>query len=356
MGSLNFYHDEPLFGLDIGHSNLKIMQLETSPGHTPKVLGYGVANYPADSMANGVIVNYKALSHALYQLFTEQLTGKISSRRVACTIPTSRTFSRPMHLPLMDERHIRDAVHLEAEQYIPVNTNNLYIDYEITQRDDEGLDLLMVATPKNIIDSYVRLLEAVGLEPVVLEPTMNATSRLFGLADPSHGAPSLLLDLGSVSVDMAAFDKTMFVNTTVAGGSDTINELIAEHLGISQQEAYDVKNKFGLSYSPSQQDILDAIQPILDNLIREARKIVRYYNERTAPAHRKIVQIITIGGGANMPGLSQYISKQLGLPTRMLDPWHQLDFGPLRPPTTVERSMYITVAGEAIIQPKEVFA
>lgn len=356
MGLLNLSHDEPLFGLDIGHSNIKVMQMQVTPGKSPRVIGYGFADYPPNSMANGVIVNYEALSHALYQLFTEKIVGSVSSRKVACTIPTSRTFSRAMKLPNMDSTHIDEAVHLEAEQYIPVPTSNLYIDYEITSRDESGLEILMVATPKNIVDSYVKLLQAVGLDPVALEPTMSASSRLFALADSSHGAPSLLMDFGSISVDMAAIDKTMFVNSTVAGGSDTMNELIAKRLNINSEEAYNLKNTYGISSGVKQKEILEAVQPMLENLIREARKIIRYYDERTAPAHRKIAQIITIGGGSNTPGLNQYLSKELGLPARMLDPWRSIDFAELKPPSEIERSMYVTVAGEAILQPKEIYA
>lgn len=356
MGLLNLTHNEPLFGLDIGHSNIKAMQIEVSPGKNPKVLGYGFADYPPKSMANGVIVNYTDLSHALYKLFTEKLVGSISSRKVACTIPTSRTFSRAIKLPSMDSTHVTEAVRLEAEQYIPVPLDNLYIDYEITSQDDNGLEVLMVATPKNIVDSYVKLLQAIGLQPVALEPTMSASSRLFALADPSHGAPSLLIDFGSISVDMAAIDKTMFVNSTVAGGSDTINDLIAKKLGVSPKDAYGLKNTYGISSGVKQQQILEAVLPLLENLIREAKKIIRYYDERAAPAHRKIAQIITIGGGANTPGLNQYLSKELSLPTRMLDPWHSIDFAELKPPSEMDRSMYITVAGEAILATKEIYS
>ncbi len=354
MSSLNFFSDEPIFGLDIGYANAKVMQLSREDNKI-KVLGYGVGGYPSDCLANGVIVNFEAIGKALYDLFTKDLVGSISTKRVACTIPTSRTFNRPMKLPPIDDKQIDEAVRLEAEQYIPVPLDNLYLDYEIINRSDKGIELLMVAAPKNIIDSYLKLLQAVGLEPVALEPTMSATSRVFALADPSHGVPSLLIDFGSVSVDIAAFDQNMVVNSTIAGGSDTINEMIAKNLNIKVEEAFDLKNRYGISMSARQQEILDAINPILENLIREAKKIVRYYNERMAEEHRKIVQTIIIGGGANMPGLNQYLSRELGLPTKMLDPWDHVDFGNLKPPNETELSRYITVVGEAIIESKDIF-
>ena len=82
--------------------------------------------------------------------------------------------------------------------------------------------------------------------------------------------------------------------------------------------------------------------------------MIRYYEERSE-AKTHIGQIVTMGGGANMPGLSEYLTNQLRLPVRMCDPWQNLDFGGLQPPSTVEKSMYVTVAGSALMNPKEIY-
>jgi Tfp pilus assembly PilM family ATPase len=201
----------------------------------------------------------------------------------------------------------------------------------------------------------MEFLEAMGLEPVALEPTMNATARIFGLADPASASPTVLVDFGAIATDIAVYDKTIFVSSTVQGGSDTMINLIAKKLKVDREEAYNIKNREGISFSDDLRDISAAVKPILDNLIREIRKIVRYYDERLAQGGRKITQVVTTGGGANMPGLSEYLSKELGLRVRMLDPWSRLDFGDLSPPDDLERSMFITVGGEAILDMSEVF-
>jgi len=352
----NFYHDEPLFGLDIGHSSIKVMQLEIAAGAKPRMLGYGVSlEYPGDTIVEGVIVKKNQLGKALYDLFKKGLVGTISTNRVACTIPTSHTFSRPMKLPPMESDAIYEAVHLEVEQYVPMPVESLYIDYEISKNTSEGVELLMVATPKKIIDSYVNFLEMMGLQPVALEPTMNAATRLFGVADASHSAPTILIDFGSVAIDIAVFDKTMFVNSTVSGGSDILNNLIAKRLGISSGEAYALKSLYGIGVSEKRDELMAVTQPMLDDLVREVRKTMRYYDERSAQAHRKIAQIVVLGGGANMPGLSEYLSKELSLPARVLDPWQTLDFGGLEAPDVIRQAIYLTVAGEALLTPGEIF-
>jgi Tfp pilus assembly PilM family ATPase len=91
---------------------------------------------------------------------------------------------------------------------------------------------------------------------------------------------------------------------------------------------------------------------VLDQLVKEIRRNIRYYEERSN-TDKKIGQIVTMGGGANMPGLSEYMTSTLRLPVRMCDPWQHLDFEGLQPPNTVEKSMYVTVAGLALVTPKE---
>lgn len=355
---LSLRRSEPLFGMDIGHSSLKVMQLEAGAGRnkTPLVIGYGSSHrYAVDSISEGVIVDYKALSEALHDLFEHRLAGMISTRKVACTIPMSHSFSRPLKLPAMDDDDLRQAVHLEAEQYIPVAAEDLYIDYDVVRRDEKNIDVLVVATPKKIVDSYMKFLQSMGLDPVALEPTMNATSRIFGMADPAHDQPTVLIDFGAEATDIAVYDKTLFVNSTVQGGSNTMINLIAQTLNVSREEAFKVKNEEGLKLSGHLRDIGKAVRPTLDNLIREVHKIIRYYDDRVAVGERKISQAIMTGGGANMPGLSDYLANELGIPVRMMDPWSKISFGVLAPPDELERSMFITVAGEAVLDISEVY-
>jgi type IV pilus assembly protein PilM len=351
-----FYHDEPLFGLDIGHTTMKVLQLRDERSDKPQVIGYGVSNrYSEHCMGNGIITDFNTLNKAIHELFEYRLVGSITSKRVVCTLPNSHTFSRPMALPLISEEEIAEAVHLEAEQYIPVPTSNLYLDYEIYHQDDKGIGLIMVATPKDVVDSHLKFLESVGLEPVVLEPTMSSTARIFRLADPSHIKPTVLIDVGSTAIDIAVFDKAMFVNSTINSGSDTMNELIAKQLNIEYNEAFVTKSKYGISDNKKSHDIAGAIMPTLELLVREIKKIIRYYNDRSPTPQNKVAQIVTLGGGATMRGLSQYLSQQLAIPTHILDPWHKINFGEILPPHEFASSLYITVAGAALLDPKDVF-
>lgn len=347
-----FYKDKPLFGLDIGTSSIKVMQIENR-GKNQFIVGYGVTNYEQGVVKDGVIENPEHLAKATKELFEKNLIGEITTRRAAVSIPVARTYNRVMNLPSMSRKDLTEAVRLEAEQYIPVPIDELYIDYNVTAETKNGYELLAVAAPKKIVDSFLIYTNLLGIEACTIETTISASSRLVAHSEQSD-VPTILIDFGSVSVDITIFDKQLIVTGTVAGGGDTFTGLIAKKLEVSDQVAHTIKTKYGLSVSKKQKDIQDALKPILGSLTKEIRKMIRYYDERTS-SEGKIGQIITMGGGANMPGLSEHITSELRLPTRMCNPWANLDFGKLQPPSSIEKSMYVTAAGLSLIHPKDIW-
>jgi type IV pilus assembly protein PilM len=347
-----FYKDKPLFGIDVGSSSIKVMQIAQFGKHQ-QITGYGVIGYDPKSVKDGVIDKPEVLAKAVKELFESGLIGQIDTRRAAVSIPVARTYNRVMNLPKMNKKDLAEAIRFEAAQYIPVPIDDLYIDYNITREGKDGFDLLAVAAPKSIVDSYIAFADLVGLEPCILETTISASSRLVANSE-TQDVPTILIDFGSLSVDITIYDKQLIVTGTVAGGGDNFTELIAEKLHVSKQVAHTIKTKYGLSVSKKQKDIEEALKPILSSLSKEIRKMIRYYNERTKTENR-IGQIITMGGGANMPGLSEYLTSEMRLASRMCNPWTNLSFGRLQPPNEIEKSMYITAAGLALINPKDIW-
>ena len=128
-----FFKDKPIFGLDIGHGSLKVMQTERH-GKKSRVVGYGTASFDASAIQDGVIVNPKAIAKATRELFEHRLIGDITTKRVVVAIPAYRTFTRLINLPVMSGNQLQEAVELEAEQYIPMPLEELYLDYDVVGR------------------------------------------------------------------------------------------------------------------------------------------------------------------------------------------------------------------------------
>jgi len=353
MNSRYLYKDKPLFGLDIGFSSMKVMQTKPE-GKNAIVAGYGVNRFDPKIIKDGIIIDIPEMAKSAHELFDKYIIGKISTRRVAMSIPAMRTFTRTIKLPKLTNKELEDAVRMEAEQYIPVPVDDLYMDYSITSTTETEIELLAVAVPKKIVDSYVALAKVLGLELVALEATIASSSRLFVHTELSD-VPTVIIDYGSISSDITIFDHGIVVTGTAGGGGDNFTDLISEALDISKSEAQVIKAKYGLSYSKKQKEITTALKPTLEQILKEIRRMIRYYEERYGD-DRKIVQIVTLGGGSNMPGLSDYMTNALRLPVRMSNPWDKhVMFKNIQPPGGVESSMYITAAGLSLTKPKDLF-
>lgn len=116
-----------------------------------------------------------------------------------------------------------------------------------------------------------------------------------------------------------------------------------------------LKSKYGLSQSNVQKQMISAVELSLEQLMKEIRRTIRYYEQRYTK-EPPIGQIVLMGGGANMPGLADYLTERLRLPVRAFDPASHIDFGHLKPFYTADRLSYVTAAGLAVTNPSEVFA
>lgn len=355
----NFFHDKPVFGLDIGHGSIKVMQTtegiasSNAKTHRPKVIGYGFTSFDVSAQADGVIKQPEIIAKAALELFDHHLIGDITTRRVAMAIPAYRSFTRSLQLPRLSPQELKEAVELEAEQYISTPLSELYFDYEIVKQTDDATHLFLVAVPRTIVDSYCELAQILGLETVLIEPTLSSSSRLFS-TDSQSDVATCIIDFGSLSADISIFDKHTLVTGTAQGGGLDFTNAIKTKLGVTSAEAALIKTRYGLGVSKRQAEIQSGLEPVLGQIVTEIRRMMRYYEERYG-TDRPISQIITLGGGANLPGLSEYFTNALRIAVRHTDPWQYLDSKGLELPSNADKPMYATVAGLSLVHPKQVF-
>lgn len=348
-----FFKDKPVFGLDIGYGSVKVMQVTTN-GRRHNVVGYGAANFDQSCITDGVITNLEPIAAAIQGLFREKLTGDITTNRVIVSIPAAHVFNRSVRLPNLSTSELEEAIYSEVERYVPIPYADLYTDYTKLRTVGDESEYLVVATPRRVVDKRVDLAKVLGLEIVGVQTTIDASGRMFLQSDASTN-PTALIDFGSTSSDLTIYDQGLIVTGTVQVGGDAFTERIAETLGVSKEEAHIIKTKYGLGVSKKQKQIIGGLAPTLQMIIKEVRRTIRYYEERSG-SEKKVLQIVTMGGGANMPGLSDYLTDILRIPTRTCDPWQNLEFSRLQPPNNAEKTMYVTAAGLALTQPKELFS
>ncbi len=340
-----FYTDKPIVGLDISNTGIKIMAIDSQKW---LVLGYGSLDLDPIKIKQSLESDSNYLTESIKSLLKNNIIGTINSNHIAISIPAARSFSRTFSIPNKVERHLSDAVALEVDQYIPIPASKLYIDYEVVKRTKSEITVLLSAVPQAIIDRAVAAAEGAGLIVCLVEPSTNSIARLLTKTEDGS-IPTIIVDIGPASTDIAILDNgTVRVTSSLSIGGNTFTLDIAKRLEIALENAHQLKVLNGLNAGSKQEKIKAALEPSLKQIIMETRKVIRYYNERIS-SDQKLEQLLIVGSGCNVPGIGDYFTNELVMPSRVASPWQKLDFGKLPEAAQQFKPRYITVAGLALI-------
>lgn len=346
-----FHVDKPVIGLDISHTGIKVMGINAKRW---SVLGYGSVDLNPAEVKESLEGDSTYLADNIQSLIKNKLVGSLPSNHTVLGIPTARSYSRTFSLPLSAEKNLREAVELEAEQYIPIPVSTLYIDYRIINRNKKEITVLMSAVPRTIVDRCLKAAENAGLIVTLVEPSMSAVARVLASTEDAH-IPTIAVDIGPATTDIAILsEESVRVTGGVSIGGNTFTLDISRKMGVSLENAHQLKVMNGLAAGTRQKQIKEALGPSLQRITTETRKVMRYYNERLSDGE-KLEQLLIVGSGSNIPGIGEFFTDQLVMPARVASPWQKLDFGQLPEPARQFRSRYITVAGLASVNPEEIW-
>jgi type IV pilus assembly protein PilM len=337
-----FYKDKPLIGLDISSTDMKVMSIDIK---RQLVTGYGVIDLDPLQIKKSFEEQNNYLLNSLQTLLERKLVGTLASDQVVLGIPTARTFSRTFTVPVSAERTLKDAVAIEVGQYIPLPLSLLYVDYAVIERNNDMLTVIMSAVPRKLVDNALTACQTVGLDVAMIEPSINAVARVLKSTEDGF-LPTVIVDIGAANTDIAVLDGSVRITGGIATGGNTFTLDIAKKLGVTLENAHQLKVLNGLAPGPKQAKLASALRPALRGIITETRKVIRYYNERLSN-DRRLEQILVVGSGSNVPGIGDYFTNELVMPARTANPWQELDFGELPQPAKQFRSRYISVAGLA---------
>ena len=340
-----FFTDKPIFGLDISSTGVKVMAIDPQRW---LVLGYGSIDLDPIKIKESLEADSDYLSESIASLLKNSIVGSINSDHVAISLPAARSFSRTFSLPAKVSNHLKDAVDLEVDQYIPIPSSKLYIDYDVIKKSDDEITVLLSAIPRVIVDRAVKAAESAGLTACIVEPSTNSIARLLSNTEDGN-IPTVMVDIGPASTDIAILDEGMVrVTSSLSIGGNTFTLNIAKRFEVSLESAHQLKVLNGLNAGPKQEKIKSSLEPSLKQIISETRKVIRYYNERISNEHR-LEQLLIVGSGSNVPGIGDYFTNELVMPARVASPWQKLDFGRLPEPSQQFRPRYISVAGLAMV-------
>ena len=181
-------------------------------------------------------------------------------------------------------------------------------------------DIIATFLPHVVVDSLYTVMDKVGLEvtSMTLEPiaainvSIPPKARLLNLA---------LVDIGAGTSDIALTkDGTVIAYAMASIAGDEITEEIAQKylldfdaaealkLNLKNSENQTFSDIVGVEYQLKTEEVLGTINPAIENLANQIAENILRYNQKSPSA------VFLVGGGSQIPGLTEYLAEKLGLP------------------------------------------
>jgi type IV pilus assembly protein PilM len=344
------------FGIDISDYAFKVAKLAKA-GKFFKLVSWGETEIPRGLVVEGEIKDEDELAKIIKADMSKISGEKIRTKNVVASLPEKKLFLQVIQMPKMKKDDLEKAIYFEAENYIPFSIDEVYLDFQIIDPISQELDhfdVLLAASPKYIVDSYVSCLKKAGLRTVALE--IESQSIIHSLIEKETTTyPVLTLDLGRESTKLVIFSgKAIRFTSTIPFASQEITDAIAKSFNISPQDAEAMKRTRGLTGPADKNQKDDGLQekicqvaiPLLEKMTSDVKRCINFYHTHSSHEHLSeqsphIKKIIICGGGASLEGLAGFISSRLNTPVEVGNPWINITPKNLKniPPITFGNSL-----------------
>ena len=325
------------FGLEITDTAVKLMEVSRR-GDKIVALAAGWAQMPEGTVKDGNIKDEDKLVLAIKDAVAKSVGGKIKTRRVVLSLPENKAFLQVIKMPKLNDGDLRDAVIFEAENYIPLPLEKVYLDFEKVapvspDPESDYVEVLIVAFPREAIDSRISAATAAGLVPVAMELESQAVLRALSFNRVIE-SPSIIIQVGDAKTNLIVYSENSIRFTfSIPISNQYFLKTIAASAKVDMDTAAFLKLRYGIeefsdfpqggqvvdpSNDGNRRKVFEALVPGLVDFAQQIKKCVQYYqghnNHGQNSGKEANDKILICGSGSDLKGLDGFISLKLNSP------------------------------------------
>lgn len=319
-------------GVDFGTSSIKVVELCYKDGK-PYLSNYGSVSLdlsdPAESMTGGLSFEARRRTYFLALLAKMKIKNPES---VFISMPGFSGLVSLVEFPNMSDAELSQAIQFEGKKYIPADTNEVALSWDIVKREQrtllekvekssktEKIEVLLVAALKKDVSQIENVLQGTRYKLKAIELETFSLSR--SLVGEDLGT-YLIIDIGfKVCNFILVYKGVVRANRNIDIGGNEITNTIAESMNITWDRAEQLK-KTGKNFL--QNNELSIIFPSLDLVVNESKRILVAFQEKNPQL--KVDKIILSGGSSGLSGLSEFFQQKFGIKSEIGDPWRKISF------------------------------
>ena len=306
-----------VFGLDIGSSSVKIIQLRKDDAKF-SVLAAGIAE-----IASGEKDDRANTANTIRAIKDCVESTSIETRLAVCGVCGPQVAVRSFSFPVLSADEIEGAIQLEAGQVCPFNLNEATVDYQITSRDEKNISGILVAATKTLIAEKTRLAKESSLTNVLVDVDGFALLNCFLECEKPRASSTIaILNVGSFCTDLVIIGENglPFIRDIACGGNDIINKIKTENSisgDVVKKTLFDPGNHQEI---PHELKVKESLAIACNELTINISETLRYYAAQ--PKNSPIEKIFVCGGFAMVREFIGLLNNKL--PAEAV-PWNPFD-------------------------------
>lgn len=321
-------------GIELTPERVNIVQLQRQKQNL-KLNFFSSIPVPDGVFQDGRIVDTITMADVIRQGLED---NKIKVKQVSSAVPVGEAVIRLIRLPAeLDDFELRDMVlNQEAALYLPFPREEADVDFQTlgTSIDEDGIErveVLLVATPKDVTESYISTFQQAGLDLRVLEVSSFALIRtirdqLLQFA-PGEAVALVNIDYDGTEISIVMDGVPQF-NRKVPIGTYQIQSAISRAMNLPASMGPELLQGMTVPVSPvdtaggAMNPSAAAIIRILGDLADELRRSIDFYLNQGD--NLEILQLFLAGPGASLGQLDEFLTQRLSLTTTPVDPVQSL--------------------------------
>ncbi len=319
---------EPLLGIDISSSVVKVLELSHQSGKYT-VESYAVEPLPLNSVIESRIENKDEVAAAIKRAVKRSGT---KAKKAAVAVSANSAITKIIAYPdSLSDKELEEQIMMEAESLIPYPLEEVRLDFEVIGRsasDIDAVDVLLAASRRENVDTRTEVLEKAGLIPKIVDVEAYTMENAFSLVSQQlvnngQGLTVAVVDIGAnmTTLHVLVDGRIVFTREQTFGGS-ILTEEIQRHYGLSHQEAGRAKKENNLPDDYT----LKVLEPFKQSMTRTVTRALQFFFSASAQ-YQSIDHIVLSGGCASIQGIDAMIAEETGTLTSIANPFSDMIIG-----------------------------
>ena len=310
-----------VWGIDIGQCALKALRCTLdADGQSVVADSYDYIEYPK------ILSQPEADPEELVRQALEQFLSRneVLGDSVAISVPGQAGLSRFFKPPPVDAKTLPDIVKYEVKQQIPFPIEDVIWDWQ--QMGGTIVDGRTVDAEVGLFamkrDAVIRALRPFDEADVEVDIIQLSPLSIFNVVckdildempapedfDPESPPDSVVvMSMGTDTTDLIVSNGIKLWLRNIPIGGNHFTKQLSRELKLTQAKAEHLKRNARQAEDPK--TVFKAMRPVFSDLVNEVQRSLTFFQSMDKTA--KISKIVLLGNAAKLPGLRQFLNKQL---------------------------------------------